>query len=594
MILAIPVNRLLPSTSAAIEWPAALLDFQLEGIHALLEKPRILLADDMGLGKTVQAAAAMRILCLRREIEHVLLVVPAGLVDQWRRELAKWAPELRLIAIRGPAQDRAWQWRAEVHVTMVGYETLRTDFSAMAEFGPRLRHWDLVVLDEAQKIKNRDAEVGHQVKQLWRQRSWALTGTPLENSIDDLASVMEFVDHSGDGPHPRYGSTPELLRRHRDLQLRRKKGDVLEQLPPKQVIKLGIQLGPRQRDSYRRAEEEGIVNLRNGDEIRVEHILALITRLKQICNADPASGDSAKFDDMRERLAVLSDEGNRALVFSQYTDESYGVKGVAHALEQFNPLVYEGGMSSGERDEVIQRFKGNTSHKALVLSLKAGGVGLNLQDASYVFHLDRWWNPAAERQAEDRSHRMGQTVPVTVFKYTCEGTIEERIDRILAGKQQLFDEIIDDVSLELDQHLTRDELFGLFGLAPKGPAQAERAPRPSGLELEDRCEQILRDRHWTVQRTPRSHDGGVDLVATKIDEVGLGLTMYVQCKDHARPVGVEIVRELLGVLPPDQTVNAVLASPSGLSSDAAALARRRGVTLWDERVLRAFETNARS
>ena len=423
--LAVPLESLLPGPSTALDWPAHLMQFQLDGVRALLTRDRILLADDMGLGKTVQAIAAIRILCIQRTIESVLIVVPAGLIDQWRRELYRWAPELRLIAVRGSAADRAWQWRAAAHVTIVSYETLRSDSAGGPEAPSRRKLWDIVVLDEAQKIKNRDVEISRAAKQLRRKRSWALTGTPLENGLDDLASILEFVDQGDETSTKKYVPGPELLARHQELQLRRRKSDVLDQLPPKQVIAVGIPLLPAQQQSYVRAEQEGVFRLRElGQTIRIDHVLELITRLKQICNADPETGESAKFLDIRERMTTLSEEGHRALLFSQYTDNSFGVGAVAAALEDFQPLTYTGGMSGPERDRVIQQFKSDSTHQALVLSLRAGGVGLNLQEASYVFHVDRWWNPAVERQAEDRTHRMGQIVPVTVFKYTCEGTIE--------------------------------------------------------------------------------------------------------------------------------------------------------------------------
>lgn len=223
--------------------------------------------------------------------------------------------------------------------------------------------------------------------------------------------------------------------------------------------------------------------------------------------------------------------------------------------------------------------------------MRAGGVGLNLQEASYVFHLDRWWNPAVERQAEDRSHRMGQVMPVTVFKYVCEGTIEERIQEIMQQKQQLFDDIVDDVSLDIATRLTDDEIFGLFGLRVPSRVRDERS-HPTGLELEGRCAQILTGLGWSVERTARSRDGGIDLVATKLDEVGLEHTILVQCKDHARPVGVETVRELLGAAPPDARAALVLAVPSGVTADACQLAVQRQVRVWDESVLRDLEARA--
>ena len=216
------------------------------------------------------------------------------------------------------------------------------------------------------------------------------------------------------------------------------------------TIKLPLELLPRQQASYDRAERDGIVYLRElGADVRVQHVLELITRLKQICNTDPQTGESTKLEDIMERLQQLAAQGHKALVFSQYTNDTSGVAAAANYLSEFNPLTLTGETPQQERTALIDRFKTHVEHKALILSLRAGGVGLNLQEASYVFHLDRWWNPAVERQAEDRSHRYGQTVPVHVFKYSCIDTIEERIDRILEQKQDLFDELVDDVSLTL-------------------------------------------------------------------------------------------------------------------------------------------------
>jgi SNF2 family DNA or RNA helicase len=469
-----PSAELLLSDVGPIDWPAPLFDYQLDGVRALLSREALLLADDLGLGKTVQTIAALRILLLQNQIETSLVVVPAGLVDQWRQALRQWAPELRVSTVRGPAQERAWQWQTPAHVYLTSYDTLREDVApGNTHASPRRRIWDVVVLDEAQRIKNRETRTSRSCKALLRRRAWALTGTPLENSLDDLASVLEFVTpHRTQGRGERLFPGSDLLARHQTLQLRRRKGDVLPHLPPKINGQLIVMLGPAQRAAYEQAEREGVYELRErGERVRIENVLTLITRLKQICNFDPASGQSAKLADLQERLSTLGAEGHRALVFSQFTDPIFGAQALAARLSDFRPVVYTGEVTPGQRDALVQRFKADPTHHVMILSLRAGGLGLNLQDASYVFHFDRWWNPAVERQAEDRSHRIGQTYPVHVYAYVCADTIEERIASLLQRKQVLFDELVDGVTLDLATVLSSDELFGLFGLSAVGHAR---------------------------------------------------------------------------------------------------------------------------
>ena len=447
-----------------LDWPGPLMPFQQDGVGALLVSERLLLADDMGLGKTVQAIAAVRILFAKQTITSCLVAAPASLLGQWRREIDKWAPELSAIVIRGSAADRTWQWAARVDVALVSYDTLRSDVVGNARAPVRMKRWDVVIADEAQRIKNRN-DTSDALKGLHRVRSWALTGTPIENHEEELASILEFVDHDDAGTPKRYRPSAELAARHRELQLRRRKGDVLDDLPSKQITKVPIALSPQQRASYDRAERDGIIYLKSlGSEVSVRRVLELISRLKQICNADPQTGESSKLEDIKDRLAQLTAQGHRALVFSQYTNDTSGVGAVVRHLREFNPLAFTGDLTQDERAVVVDRFRADEIHKVLVLSLRAGGLGLNLQEASYVFHLDRWWNPAVERQAEDRSHRIGQTVKVNVIAYSCVETIEERIDDVLERKKALFKELVDDVSLDLSARLNRGDLLGLFGL----------------------------------------------------------------------------------------------------------------------------------
>ena len=457
-----PPAELLLMSVGPIEWPAALFPYQVDGVLALLARDALLLADDTGLGKTVEAIAALRILALQRRIQSALLVVPAGLLRQWRAALMAWAPELTVSTVHGGAAERAWRWQTPALAYLVSYDTLREEATERTECPPLRRLWDVVVLDEAQRIKNREAHISRVCKRLRRWRAWALSGTPLENNVDELASILEFVTPSAEGPTRLFGG-PAVIERQRAVQLRRRKVDVLPQLPPKLTSTVSLRLGPEQRASYERAEREGIYALRaQGADLRIKSVLELITRLKQLCNVDPLSGQSAKMTDLHERLATLVAEGHRALVFTQFTDATFGARAIVGRLIRFRPLLLTGDMSLDQREQTIGAFKDDASHAVLVLSLRAGGVGLNLQDASYVFHFDRWWNPSVERQAEDRSHRLGQVYPVNVYTYTCELTVEERIAAVLERKRRLFEAVVDDVTLNLEETLTRAELLGLF------------------------------------------------------------------------------------------------------------------------------------
>jgi hypothetical protein len=215
-----------------------------------------------------------------------------------------------------------------------------------------------------------------------------------------------------------------------------------------------------------------------------------------------------------------------------------------------------------------------------------------------VFHLDRWWNPAVEEQAEGRAHRIGQPFPVTAVRYTCVGTIEERIEEKLRSKRQLFADIVDDVSLDVSTALTEEELFGLFGLP--APGRQAAAPRVadfaalSGVEFEAWLADSLRIIGYAVELTPASRDGGADIIATKAEELGLETTLIIQCKNQQSPVGVATVRELRGaVLDRKPGTTAVVACPYGFTQDAVLLAGRSGVRLWGESELRELESLAR-
>lgn len=441
----------------SLAWPSELFPFQKLGVERLLREPAVLLADEMGLGKTIQAIAALRLLHSQGAVKEALIVVPAGLVLQWRQQLRHWAPELKIATALGASGERARAWSAKANVYLVGYESLRSDICWRSAAGPGNRQWDVVILDEAQRIKNASSDIAGAVKRLRRLRSWALTGTPLENRLDDLISILEFVAPGRFAPAAMMVGLRQLLA---EVQLRRRRCEVLDDLPPKLVSTIPLVLGARQRAAYARAEEEGIVRLAAfGAELRITHVLDLILRLKQICNFCPESGESPKSADVRRRLSSVVEAGEKALVFSQFVEEPFGVKRLAREISSFSPVLLTGAMPPVVRTRQVQDFERDASRHVLILSLRAGGVGLNLTRASHVFHFDRWWNPAVETQAEDRAHRIGQQRPVHVYAYLCSDTIEERIQEIIAEKKALFADVIDGVDANMLRRLDLETLL---------------------------------------------------------------------------------------------------------------------------------------
>jgi SNF2 family DNA or RNA helicase len=455
----------------SLEFPFQPFPFQMEGAAFLYPRQAAVLADEMGLGKTMQAITAIRLLLRCGEISRVLLICPKPLVTNWQREFAQWAPEIPLLAVEGDQAKRSWQWQLpDVPVRVANYELVCRDrelFEQLDDEGrPRL-HFDLVVLDESQRIKNRSSTTSQVVRSISRDRNWALTGTPVENSSDDLVGIFEFLVPgflSVDMKPRKMGHTV------RDYVLRRTKDQVLTQLPPKLVADTALELTPEQRESYQLAEQDGVLQLEQMQQsITIQHVFELVLRLKQICNFDPATGASSKLERLEADLDEVAASGRKAIVFSQWVTT---IQRMLKPLARFNPLEYHGRIASKQRDGVIERFRADPSRHVLLMSYGAGSVGLNLQFASYVFLFDRWWNPAVEDQAINRAHRIGAAGPVTVSRFLMLDTIEERIDRVLQEKRELFDTIFSETDGPRRMGLTQAEIFGLFHLrGPAGPIE---------------------------------------------------------------------------------------------------------------------------
>lgn len=453
--------------------------FQIAGIKWLIDHDRGLLADQMGLGKTMQAIIAMRVLYQRGKLKNALVVCPASMSNTWEREFRMWAPELRTQRLQGNPETRLALWEAPCEVSIVSYETLARDADDISP-----RKFDLYVLDEAQKIKNPRTKNHHAVKRFQPEFRWALTGTPIENSVDDVVALFSvlkpdlFSSRFMTSASKWYGA--EFIRREIEPHmLRRTIAETSLELPKLTHQDHWLDLKPGQRRAYGSLESESIATLRQlGTEATRIHVLALITKLKQICNYDVISGQSCKLDFLQEELRALVADNDKALVFSQYPNKT--LKEIGPKLEKFNPITFDGSMSTSKRDEAIAKFQGSDSNDVMLMSVKAGGVGITLTRANHVFHFDHWWNPATVDQASARAHRIGQNKPVFVHSLYVADTIEERIYNLLKEKRELFDQVIGKSSRSDDavlQRLSDKDLYGLFGLdAPdtdKDKAKAE-------------------------------------------------------------------------------------------------------------------------
>ncbi len=336
----------------------------------------------------------------------------------------------------------------------MNYELLTRDWAWVAD--ERLR-FDVAILDEAQRIKNRESKTAQAARSIHRDRSWAMTGTPIENRTEDLVNLFEFIDPGRVPPETPMRMLPQLTG---DCILRRVKEEVATDIPPKVIRDAYLELTPAQRAAYDLAEKEGVVRLNAlGETISVQHVFELVMRLKQICNFDPLTGQSAKLEQLAADMAEVAESGRKAIVFSQWVEP---LEMIAQVLGPYGALLYHGKIPQRERQPILDRFRADPSKHVLLMSYGTGSVGLNLQFANYVFLFDRWWNPAVEDQAINRAHRLGQKESVFVTRFVSQGTIEGRIAEILERKRQLFNDLIAQNGVPPSLGLTEDELFGLF------------------------------------------------------------------------------------------------------------------------------------
>lgn len=454
-------------------WLASLWDVGLGGV----------LADDMGLGKTVQVLTVLQRALERDDLaDPVLIVCPTSVIATWVREAARFAPDLTVTALdstrrkSGVPLDEAV---AHAHVVVTSYALLRIDAEEWQS-----RRWSALVLDEAQFVKNHRSKGYQSARRLPTTRTFVLTGTPLENSLMDLWSLLSlaapglyprpdrFKEHYA-VPIEKLGATEELAalrRRTRPLMLRRTKEAVATELPPKQETVLHVPLAARHRTIYDRhlqRERQRLLGLIDDFEEHRFVILKGLTTLRQL-SLDPSLVDAsyaglaspAKIDLLVEHLQALRAEGHRALVFSQFTGFLGQVRDRLDR-EGFGYCYLDG--RTRRRDEVVQRFR-DGEDVAFLISLKAGGFGLTLTEADYVFVLDPWWNPAAEMQAVDRTHRIGQAKQVFVYRLVSTDTIEEKVVELQQRKRDLFAKVVEDDASGPSGPISADDIRALLDL----------------------------------------------------------------------------------------------------------------------------------
>ena len=413
-----------------------LYPFQRQGAEWLCGQRGAILADDMGLGKTVQVIAAVRLLFNRAMLRNALVVCPKGLVATWEQELGRWAPELGVAILTPPAQIREDAWKAVAgrsHVLLTNYEQLRHPPAVLRKNAP-----DLLVADEAHRLRNRDARITSGSFQLKPGRFWALTGTPLERDLEDLATLLSLVTPARFTPADGKLHPSSLRSRARPYVLRRRKQEVLEELPPVLDTVEMLDLSEAQERAYRDAVKQYRRRGEKGDE------LALLTRLQALCDIHPESRESCKADRILHLLGRIREQREKAVVFSHRLEALRELRRrITKRWGEEAGILLVGEMDGVERERAVTHFRSSDAALALLASTRIGGEGLTLVEANHVFLFNQWWNPSANDQARDRVVRIGQRRKVRVYRFCCRGTIEEALERILKSKRELFDDAVE-------------------------------------------------------------------------------------------------------------------------------------------------------
>lgn len=442
-----------------------LRSYQAQGVKWLIKLSKIsfggILADEMGLGKTIQIIAFL----LTEQGKKTIIVCPTSLIYNWKSELEKFAPSLKVLIVHGQNRDEALEDVSEYDIVLTTYGTIRMDIDKYSG-----KSFDYCIIDEAQNIKNASAQNTKVIKEINAKVRFALTGTPIENNLTELWSIFDFimpgylyskekfVEKFTHGGKENLEILKELVN---PFILRRTKKDVIKELPDKVLKNILVDMTEAQKAVYMNYIKNVKELLKDKKDNNIQ-IFSYLTRLRQIC-LDPSlikkeyNGGSGKLESAMELIDEHLYSGEKILLFSQFTSV---LDKIGQMLESENIGFYklDGKTKPKDRIKMVNKFNQGKAKRVFLISLKAGGTGLNLTSASVVIHFDPWWNPAVEDQATDRAHRIGQTKVVEVIKLIARGTIEEKIIMLQEEKKELIDNVINS---ELTG-LSRKDLLKLF------------------------------------------------------------------------------------------------------------------------------------